>query len=129
MRMWIVCFCDCGPVWWRWFTRPGYRHAFAITKDMQFGVWIVYEWNRYGVDLWLADTDQVDAILNDVEARGGEAWWLTRRREVNAVVRGPATCATAVKHLLGLKGWAFTPKQLRSALQRRGAKRIVARNA
>lgn len=125
MTMWMVCFSDCGPVWWRFITRRGFRHCFAITKDHRWGVWIVYEWSRHGVDLYLADTDQIEAILSGIYERGGEVWWMYRRTGTKRLVRGPATCVTAVKHLLGLDSLAVTPWQLRCALRDRGAQRIV----
>lgn len=127
MNLWIVCFTNCGDVWWRWFTKPGFRHAFAMTYDVHFNHWLVFEWHRYGALMYPITSATAETILNTLEARGGEAWTIKQREQKPSFPIGvlPLHCVSAMKHILGIRSWAITPWQLRSELSRRGARRIV----
>jgi len=123
--MWMVCFTNCGRVWWRHLTKPGFRHVFAMTYCTDHDVWTVFEWSRAGIDIYPASSAAVEYILNAIERRGGEAWAIQHQGRGRRFPLGFVTCVSAVKHLIGIRSWAVTPHQLRSELSRRGAKRIV----
>jgi hypothetical protein len=117
---WFVAFGEFHKSWrwWHLFTRPGWRHVYAFAT--QRGAWVVVDplSNRQAVVL--LHGDDMDEIIRAHRAAGFPV--LRMRREIHK--RGfaqPLYCVSVVKHLLGLRSWAITPKQLHDAMIRRGA--------
>lgn len=113
---WYLVFCDGGERLWWWdaFTRPGYRHVFALRWDGWN--WLLFDPSGQYTDVAIIAAASEDALgrlvppgatVLEVEAfrrrdRIRGRWWI-----------GPMTCVEQIKALLGLPvGWIFTPWQL-----------------
>jgi len=128
--MWFVGFptTDSGIAprggwrWWRWFTRPGYRHVCAWCAAADGGTLFV-DWlaGRMTVEHFPEPVEQVTRHFVDQGV-----WTLAYAAAPPGVHRRPPlrplTCAEVVKSAIGLRAAiVFTPWQLARALRRRGA--------
>lgn len=112
---WYLVFTDTeGRWWWDVFTRPGFRHVYALRWDGWN--WLLFNPSAEFSDIAIIAATSEDALPSlvppgatvlEVEAfrrrdRIRGRWWI-----------GPMTCVEQVKALLGLPvGWVFTPWQL-----------------
>lgn len=125
---WTLVFCDPEPLparaarrdralyWGLKFLKPGFRHVFAMRR-LEAGAragagWLIVNWHSGRLDV-IEAAGPVDVgpkrfadygTFVAAMAEAGLATTLTQRaaRPATWRVRGPATCVTAMKHLLGL---------------------------
>jgi hypothetical protein len=124
---WIIAFYDGGPRnWWDRFTRPGFRHCFAVRYLEPMDAWTLVDWNNHGLIIDFLPKRFIDAMIVGVNDAGGvflEAEVQPTRRRI--VPLTPLYCVSAVKDLIGLRAWrVITPWQLYCALMKRGAQRM-----
>jgi hypothetical protein len=131
--MWFVGFptADSGAAprggwrWWRWFTRPGYRHVIAwCAADDEGGGTLFLD--PIAGNLFLARFRQpVEQVTRHYIDHG--YWTLAYAAPPFDTTRRPPlrpllTCTEIVKAAIGLHDWrVITPRQLARALRRRGA--------
>jgi hypothetical protein len=112
-----------GWRWWRWFTRPGYRHVCAWCAAADGGTMFIDP---------LAGGLVVEHFPQPVEwvtrhFVDADVWTLAYPAAPARVHRRPPlrpllTCTEVVKAAIGLRAWwVITPRQLARALRRRGA--------
>ncbi len=112
--------------------RPGFRHCFAIRPAEAFAGWIVANPGGGGLDILDLRADQA------LPAPDGQVWlaqeWVhgltvaagqgtvhlvraRARRRTQFRPRGPLTCVSCIKHLLGHQSPALTPYALYRSLK------------
>lgn len=114
-----------APWWWRiikrWF-KPGYGHVLVLYYDPDGDAWLVLNPVYGGI--------QARAIAGSRTLTGhvlkdypGTTWRMVRRDRAICppLVRGPLTCVSVVKAVLGMGGRAWTPWQLCRAIDRHAA--------
>lgn len=126
---WTIIFHDNGTKpehWWDLFTRPGFRHVYALRYLQPLDAWVMVDWSNVGLAIEFLPKRFVDALILGVNAHGGRFLDV----EVKAAPRRlipfvPLYCVSAMKELIGLRSWkVITPYQLYCALMKTGAKRI-----
>lgn len=148
---WLLVFCDPPPcpdgAGWRerlacmalgWL-RPGFRHVFALREAEAFDGWVlvnshfgsldVIEVPRDGVFWWegaaLSGGEWFDSLFT-MEGMGIVRLALANgvQRSAEFLPRGPLTCVSVVKHLLGWNksGTTLTPWQLYRAATSHGGR-------
>jgi len=128
MKWTIAFFGDEDGVrrWWWRFTKPGFRHCFALRYMVDLNSWALVDWSNRGLNVEFLPKQYVDAIMLAVNDSGG-AFLDVDTEEQPARLFPPLTlyCVTAVKELVGLRDWrVITPWQLYCALRKRGAQRM-----
>lgn len=122
-RTWLVVFRDSerrGAGWWRIFTRPGYRHVFAIAERAGGTVIVNAMSHRLDAD-WIALP--IGSYARELLERHG-CWIVAYTTSIppRPVHRPICTCVEIVKAVLGIRApWVLTPWQLYRWLRRRGA--------
>lgn len=126
-RVWQVCFVgDKRQAPWDWFLPAGYRHAFLLGYLPEHRLWLRYEVLYHRTEISLISPALAGQLLSTAVAQGGvlswpagdwqaPSWWL----------RFGLWCVPAIKHALGLRCVALTPKQLHDFLVKNGAKRLI----
>ena len=117
---WYVVFCDWtttrrAPWFIHWFTRPGFRHVFAL-RSTKLGTVILNP---------LLSSIFVEWVPFDVEAcaiacrrRGWKVVRVENKTQKDYGLRGLITCVSVIKAAIGLKRWwIVTPYQLYKYLE------------
>lgn len=93
--------------------RPGYHHVMAMFYDPDGDAWLVLD-PIFGGLQCRALTDSPSLTVQLLAAYPCTAWAMVRldRHAYPVCTRGPLTCVSVVKALLGLRGWSLTPYQL-----------------
>lgn len=121
---WHVFFADADvkslPWWFKWFTKPGMRHVFAMSCTEE-GIWIVVDPSWKGTQVLAATPLPEEEILQELYRI--RPW--TKRYRVRARIgpepvrkRALYTCVEVVRHLLGIQDLVYTPAQLEKVLVR-----------
>ena len=120
---WLIGFVENPlPRWCRIFTRPGFRHVFAVRHEAQHDVWVFAEWCTARLKVKVVAAHVVAGMLARAQREGAVLAFAPESNAAPLFPRSPIYCVTWVKHLLGLKHClAMTPHQLFRALQGRGA--------
>jgi hypothetical protein len=123
IETWFVVFSDTEPDqadWWRWLTRPGFRHVFALGVDRK-GRWFLIDWTWDTVALVSLDGLEVDQLVLGIQLTGGRILkfhrWPSRARRTPVL----CWCVPFIKHLIGLPSHALTPYQLYCDMLNSGA--------
>lgn len=109
--------------WWRWFTRPGYRHVCAWCAAGDGGALFLDPLaGRLTVEFFPMPVERVTRHFIDAGV-----WTLAYAAPAPNIAARPTlrplvTCTEIVKSALGLRAWhVITPHQLARELRRRGA--------
>jgi hypothetical protein len=121
---WQICFVgEARRAPWDWFLAKFYRHVFALGYLLEHDVWLCYDVSCFKTEI---------TVLSNVRA----GWLLNWARGQGGIITVPAPgyikprfalrlgfwCVPAVKHILGLRCVAMTPKGLHDYLLRHGAR-------
>lgn len=123
-RLWFVGFCGQDEEWspLHLINPPGFRHAIAFAYETASNRYIVYDVTLEGTLLFSLAAEEFDGWLGNMRARGMRV--LGRRNETvrthHIWMNVGFHCVTAVKHLLGVGGWAVRPIDLWRNLRRAG---------
>lgn len=112
VRAWLIFFGEGPPGWWRFTTRPGFRHVAAAGCDADRRLWIFY-------DPSLSATT-IDAIPYGPEAEAHLAGYLVNARHMlrmearddRRLAPPMFACVAAIKALLGVRCRSVTPRGL-----------------
>ena len=115
---------------WRIFTRRGWRHCYVVIPayDPAPGLnadchSIIVEPSTNHVNIgihWRSPSDVVERVLSD-GATCVMKFHVDRRKNRSYVPRGPITCVTLAKAVLGVNAWhVWTPEQLARWIARNG---------
>lgn len=108
--------------WHDIFTCPRFRHVFAMGYDPELHVYVVYEPSVYGtqIEVLAADERAVDILILHIAQTG---CWLKVDPRQGRFLLGlwRFYCVPAVKHLLGVRSCALSPKGLYRHLVKQGA--------
>jgi hypothetical protein len=125
--IWLVVFSP-KIKWdvWSLFTlhRKNFDHVTALRYDPVGGFWMMVDWSSFGLVCTALKTSEIDAILT--HAHNNE--WPVVKYKAKAYASEQVFgyyCVSAIKHLLGIADWAYTPYQLYKALIRNGGERII----
>lgn len=131
-KKWAICFVDevtpDNPLrWWdRIWTRPGFRHVFAMTYDPVVRRWLLMDWRTGGLFIGYIGRKEAENVIAYTMMNGValEAW--DNGAEEHNLLRIPIFyCVTAISLLLGIVSWRVrTPYQLYCELKRRGCAEI-----
>lgn len=108
--------------WFDIFTCKSFRHVLAIGYCPDTRVWVSFDTtvSSTQIELFYGDDPRLNYLIAMVKLYGK---WL-RVRPSNypcPVGRWPLTCVSSVKHLLGIRSSALTPRALYLDLVRKGA--------
>lgn len=120
---WFVGFGEFEPPksWYHVFTEPGWRHCFCFGRSSQ-GLWIVYDPLSAHARMAVLPNDEAIMDYVHVWRSIGTRFLRFESQRVHLFARlRPIYCVTCVKHVLGIRGFALTPRQLYRLLIRRGA--------
>lgn len=111
--------------WFDIFTCKSFRHVLALAYDPVCKTWLHYEPTVTGtkIALYTRDSKEVSALISAVTEYGV---WLKIEGQTGSYKTGcwRLYCVPAIKHLVGLKSSALTPKGLFRDLLKAGAKPI-----
>lgn len=105
------------PWWWtlaRRFMAPGFGHVLVLYRDPDGDAWCVVDPVFGGIQA-RALSCATFTLLQVLRQVGPYSHWAIVRRDRHdcpPVVRGPLTCVSVVKAVLGLAGRSWTPYQL-----------------
>jgi hypothetical protein len=110
------------PKPWRWFIDNQFAHCMAFRYDPVVDGWIFAEWAGTCLHIEVWRGEKMDNLFAWLKQDGALISFEVSVDPDNIVkFRMPFYCVTWVKHLLGIrKCAAVTPKQLFSALKKRG---------
>lgn len=107
---------DSGP-WWlrlwkkRW-AKPGFHHVSLAGFDPDGSAWIIIEAHKWGIE---CRAKSALYGFEDILTEHRPTTWLPVRRSRSldeTTTRGPITCVSVVKAVLGERCRAITPYQL-----------------
>jgi hypothetical protein len=132
IRRWLVAFHHVDPAerhWWHVLTRKGFNHVFIMGFDTSSELWVLMDWHHRGLYVMGLDGERADQLIAHVLDRGG-CWLNCEVHDARPLVFPfgfPISCVGLAKHILGLRSWAVTPRQLYCALRRAGHRPIFDR--
>lgn len=124
LRLWQVFFSDPqAPGFWRWFTRPGFRHVAAAAYYADQDRWVFVQPARYRLEVMVLRPEEATAILGELLDRATVVLQVEGREDRRFM---PAVfgCVGALQALLGISTCALSPYGLYKTLKRAGAKPI-----
>lgn len=122
---WLVFFTEGPPGWWRWMTRPGFRHVCAMGFDAKRGVWIVVNPERAGLDvICIRDDEEADRYLDHLMRQAGPHVLRVATKRERTVSPAVVSCVGVVKALLGIRCRALAPYALYRHLLATGAEPV-----
>lgn len=110
------------PLWYRlvkWCLKPGFGHVLVLFYDPPGDAWCVIN-PVYGA-IQAQAISAPPLTLQWLLAEYPGTTWASVRRDRYAcprIIRGPLTCVSVVKAVLGIGGWSWTPYQLYRQLHR-----------
>lgn len=121
---WLIGFVDSDLPWyWKWMTKPGFQHIFAMRYDPVMDVWIFVEWSGHQLHVELYRGPDVDAIFWQLRRNGHTmvSFKTDSHRDHLFAPLFPIYCVSWAKHLVGLRSnFIYTPHQLYKALLKAG---------
>lgn len=130
VRDWLILFVP-GPHrgWHDYFTRPEFRHVYAMTHYPEIDKWLVVDWSSSGFTCEHLPHD--DAMINLALCKDAGYRVLAvkstmdRAKKVTRYPRFPVFCVSFIKHLTGITTFfPITPFQLYRHLTKTGASQI-----
>lgn len=121
-RFWEVCFVGKdrrAP--WDWLLPKHYRHVFVLGYVVEHDLWICYDVSCFKTEIAIHSNATAGWLLNWAREQGGHLTWPAPVVKQTFAVRPGFWCVPAVKHILGLRCVAMTPKGLHDYLVRHGA--------
>jgi hypothetical protein len=118
---WYVGFGEFEPPrsWFHWFTTPGWRHVFCFGASGS--AWIVYDPLSKRAEMAAVTGEYLDHCIAAWKAKGCK-FLRVKTQRIHLFQRlVPLYCVTCVKHVLGVRGFAVTPRQLYQLLLSQGA--------
>lgn len=126
-KAWQVCFMGMERrFWWDWLTPPGFRHVFLLGYVAEHGLWLCYDMMAFKTEITLLSGTRAGALLTMAHDQGQVLTWpapIDPPRRFG--LRLGFWCVPAIKHILGLRCVAMTPKGLHDYMLRRGARPLV----
>jgi hypothetical protein len=126
---WLVCFSGGPPHrWWRFVTRPGFRHVLIAGCDAEHRTWTFLDPDQRDISILSVPYGETAArILDGILAQCPN---VLRYRPVRRDPPFPVTigCVGAIKAVLGIRCGALGARGLYGELRRRGAD-VVSRPA
>lgn len=118
---WWVGFGEFEPPksWYHAFTDKGWRHCFCFGYSN--GRWILYDPLSRRAEVAILTGEQIDRVIASCRAKGSKFLHFRSHRRHLFQRLTPIYCVSCVKHVLGVRGWAWTPRQLYRLLLRLGA--------
>lgn len=122
---WYACFMKTGSeAWWDRFLPPGFRHVYLIGYVAAHDVWLLFDPRRAWSVLGVVSVGTVGSLLSRAVGEGAA---LLVKPEGDAMSPGwlgrlGFYCVPAVKHALGLRCVAVTPRGLHDCLLKMGAR-------
>lgn len=126
-KVWFICFGGMKQLSpWDWFLRPGYRHAFMLGYVPAAGIWIRYEVLFHRTEISLISSQVADLLLTAAQGEGGVLTWRVGEAKAPSWgLRFGLWCVPAIKHVLGVRCVALTPRGLHQWLLRNGAQPLL----
>ena len=123
---WYVAFVKRNRTHWiDWLLPAGFRHVFAMGYVIETGYWLVYDVRLDATNIDVLEGQALDQLL-------AWCWQEGIVLRADCVPRSPQKhlrfgfwCVPAIKHLLGLKSCALTPRALYRHLVKIGCERIM----
>ncbi len=124
-RTFRVFFADKpGLDWWdRFFTRPGLRHVYCLTKDDNTGCWVYTNWGNGHLESGILFGHELRYLSDHTKLHHGVELEIEIDPEDQNHIFAPVIlyCVALVRHQLGLPITVLTPYQLFKSLLARGA--------
>lgn len=125
-KVWQVCFLKTErEYWWDRFLPDGFRHVFLLGYVPEYRQWVYFDPQYASTVVGIVTPARAGALLEIALHEGAVV------NVPASVARPPACwarlgfyCVPAVKHALGLRCVAVTPKGLHDYLLKIGAKRL-----
>lgn len=125
-RVWQVCFVGTerrAP--WDWFLPAGYRHAFLLGYLPDHELWLCYDVHCWGSEISVMSGARAGSLLTWATREGGVLNWPAAAVTPSWRLRFGFWCVPAIKHVLGLRCVAMTPRRLHDWMVRHGARPLV----
>lgn len=123
---WQVCFLGWERrAIWDWFLPAGFRHVFLLGYLPQLDRWLCYDVSCFKTEITVLSNARAGFLLNCAIEQGAVLSWPVPIVKPSFRLRLGFWCVPAVKHALGLRCVALTPKGLHDYLARHGAKPLV----
>lgn len=124
---WLVCFVGMERrSIWDWFLPAGYRHAFLLGYLPDVKQYLLYEVLFWRTTVALVSPALAGQMISGAAAQGGAlVCHPPEAGKPSAWLRFGFWCVPAIKHVLGLRCVAVTPKGLHDFLVRNGAKPLL----
>ena len=126
--IWLVCFAgrEVRTPWDRFLT-CGFRHAFLLGFVPGPNVWLLHETLYDRTNVAVVSSAIADRLLTTAVREGAVLEWRIGPPEPpRLMLRFGLWCVPAIKHVLGVRCVALTPKGLHDWLLRNGAKPVAA---
>ena len=125
-RLWLVFFTDgeTEPWWAQWFTAPGYRHVAACAWFADQERWVYFNPTRRGTVILLYRDEEFGGRFQQLLDSSA---LVLRVRSTMARKATPFGwwCTGSIKALLGVRGFAVSPRGLARYLQDHGAEAVL----
>lgn len=117
---WVVCFDRTTTVWWaRWLAFGRYKHVRAYAYLTKTSQWLFFDVSRAGLSVFVApDTDETIRTTLWAFTEGCDLIRMPARTGTRIPVFG--WCVPAIRHLIGVPGFALRPDALWRACVRAG---------
>lgn len=125
--VWQVCFMGVERISpWDWFLPLGFRHTFLLGYLPGTDWWLCYDVLFFKTEISLVSGDKAGFLLNKAHLEGAVLNWnVAGFVKPDWRPRFGFWCVPAVKHVLGVRCVAMTPKGLHDYLLRNGAKPLI----
>ena len=111
---------------WDRFLKSGYRHVFLLGYLSECRLWLRYDVLYDRTMISLVSPQTAGALFSRCVAEGAVlAWPAGDYRPPSWWLRFGLWCVPAIKHVLGIRCVALTPKQLHDFLKRNGARPLI----
>jgi hypothetical protein len=125
--VWQVCFADrVRRAPWDWICPQNYRHAFLLGYLPGLDRWLCYDVLFFKTEITVLPGALAGRLLTTAQRQGGVLNWpAPGALKASWWPRFGFWCVPAIKHVLGLRCVAMTPKGLHDWMVRHGARPLV----
>ncbi len=122
---WYVVFGqDSRAFWLDKILHPGFRHVMVFGWVPGRNLWLVYDVSLGRTTVGVVGKAEIEQWIGWARTRGHVLAWRNKRVRREVRWRAGFWCVPAIKHLLGLRCVALTPRQLYRWMLRNGAERV-----
>jgi hypothetical protein len=127
LRLWQVFFSDPqASGFWRWFTRPGFRHVAAAAYYADQDRWVFVQPARHRLEVMVLRPEEATRFLGELIERATVVLQV-EGREDRRFMPAMFGCVGALQALLGISGPCVAPYGLYRHLLANGAKVIASK--